>query len=108
MPSGGGYATARGMVAFYQMLGHGGRLGDVRQFSPRLISYVSRNHTGEMGDHQMDGIPMAWWTGSTRARRKRTYSRPWHHRRTRHVWSWRSRNVLLVGSIRPVAYRSRI
>ena len=58
MPSGGGYATARGMVAFYQMLGHGGRLGDVRQFSPRLISYVSRNHTAEMGDYQMDGIPM--------------------------------------------------
>src|SRR4051794_13943405 len=45
MPSGGGYATARGMAAFYQMLGHGGRLGDVRQFSPRLISYVARNHT---------------------------------------------------------------
>ena len=58
MPSGGGYATARGMAAFYQMLGHGGRLNDVRQFSPRLISYVSRNHTGEMGDAQMDGIPM--------------------------------------------------
>jgi CubicO group peptidase (beta-lactamase class C family) len=58
LPSGGGFATARGMVAFYQMLGHGGRLGDVRLFSPRLISYVSRNHTGEMGDHQMDGIPM--------------------------------------------------
>jgi CubicO group peptidase (beta-lactamase class C family) len=58
MPSGGGYATARGMAAFYQMLGHGGRLNDVRQFSPRLISYVSRSHTGEMGDYQMDGIPM--------------------------------------------------
>ncbi len=58
MPSGGGYATARGMAAFYQMLGHGGRLNDVRLFSPRLISYVSRNHTGEMGDLQMDGIPM--------------------------------------------------
>jgi CubicO group peptidase (beta-lactamase class C family) len=51
LPSGGGYATARGMAAFYQMLGHGGRLNDVRLFSPRLISYVSRNH-------QMDGIPM--------------------------------------------------
>lgn len=58
LPSGGGYATARGMAAFYQMLGHGGRLGDVRVFSPRLLAYVARNHTGEMGDHQMDGIPM--------------------------------------------------
>ncbi len=58
LPSGGGFATARGMVAFYQMLGHGGTLGGVRLFSPRLIAYVSRNHTGEMGDHQMDGIPM--------------------------------------------------
>ena len=58
LPSGGGYATARGMVAFYQMLGHGGTLGGCRLFSPRLIAYVSRSHTGEMGDHQMDGIPM--------------------------------------------------
>jgi CubicO group peptidase (beta-lactamase class C family) len=58
LPSGGGYATARGMAAFYQMLGHGGRLGDVRSFSPRLVGYVSSNHTGEMADYQMDGIPM--------------------------------------------------
>jgi CubicO group peptidase (beta-lactamase class C family) len=58
LPSGGGFATARGMVAFYQMLGHGGTLGGVRLFSPRLIAYVSRSHTGEMGDHQMNGIPM--------------------------------------------------
>ena len=47
MPSGGGFATARGMAAFYQMLGHGGRLGNTRLFSPRLIAYVARNHTGE-------------------------------------------------------------
>ncbi|MSP01400.1 MAG: class A beta-lactamase-related serine hydrolase [Acetobacteraceae bacterium] len=58
LPHSGGYATARGMAAFYQLLGHGGRLGDLRLFSPRLISYVSRNHTAEMGDIQMDGIPM--------------------------------------------------
>src|SRR5437868_13830136 len=36
MPSGGGYATARGMVAFYQMLLGRGRLGEVRLLSPRL------------------------------------------------------------------------
>jgi CubicO group peptidase (beta-lactamase class C family) len=58
LPSGGGFATARGMAAFYQMLGHGGRLGNVRLFSPRLISYVSRSHTGESPDHAMTGIPM--------------------------------------------------
>ena len=58
MPSGGGYATARGMAAFYQMLLGRGRLGNVRVFSPRLIAYVSRNHTGERGDEQMNGIPM--------------------------------------------------
>lgn len=58
LPSGGGYATARGMVAFYQMLMNGGRLGDVRLFSPRLIAYVARNHTGEMPDAAMTDIPM--------------------------------------------------
>jgi CubicO group peptidase (beta-lactamase class C family) len=58
LPNGGGYATARGMVAFFQMLGQGGRLNNVRLFSPRLIAYVSRNHTGESPDHAMTGIPM--------------------------------------------------
>src|SRR6201990_399986 len=58
LPNGGGFATARGMAAFYQMLGHGGRLNDVRLFSPRLIAYVARNHTGESPDLQMSGIPM--------------------------------------------------
>jgi CubicO group peptidase (beta-lactamase class C family) len=58
MPSGGGYATARGIAAFYQMLLGKGRLGKVRMFSPRMIEYVSKNHTGDRGDHAMDGIPM--------------------------------------------------
>jgi CubicO group peptidase (beta-lactamase class C family) len=58
LPSGGGYANARGMAAFYQMLLGQGRLGGVRLLSPRLVAYVTRNHTGEIGDHQMDGIPM--------------------------------------------------
>ena len=35
LPSGGGYATARGMAAFYQMLGHGGRLGQRARRSRR-------------------------------------------------------------------------
>jgi CubicO group peptidase (beta-lactamase class C family) len=58
LPSGGGFATARGMAAFYQMLLQGGRLGTARLLSPRLVSYVSRNHTGETPDVQMTGIPM--------------------------------------------------
>ncbi|HJU18112.1 MAG TPA: serine hydrolase domain-containing protein [Stellaceae bacterium] len=58
LPSGGGYATARGIAAFYQMLLGKGRLGDVRLLSPRLVAYVTRNHTGERGDDAMTGIPM--------------------------------------------------
>jgi len=58
LPSGGGFATARGMAAFYQMLLGNGRLGNVRLFSPRLVAYVSRNHTAERPDDAMTGIPM--------------------------------------------------
>jgi len=58
LPSGGGYATARGMAAFYQMLLGKGRLGGMRLLSPRLIAYVTKSHTGELGDAAMGGIPM--------------------------------------------------
>jgi len=58
LPHGGGFATARGMAAFYQMLVRQGRLGNARVLSPRLIAYVTRNHTGETPDAQMDGVPM--------------------------------------------------
>ena len=58
LPHSGGYATARGMAAFYQMLGAGGRLGGARVLSPRMLAYVARNQTGETPDAQMDGIPM--------------------------------------------------
>lgn len=58
LPHGGGFATARGLVAFYQMLGAAGRLGGVRLLSPRLLAYVARNHTGESPDLNMGGIPM--------------------------------------------------
>ena len=57
IPSSGGYATARGMVALYQMMANGGRLGDTRLFSRRLLEFVTRNHTGDMFDGAM-GIPM--------------------------------------------------
>jgi CubicO group peptidase (beta-lactamase class C family) len=56
-PSSGGYATARAMAAFYQMLLAGGRLNGVRLFAPRTIQYVTRNVTGDMVDGYM-GMPM--------------------------------------------------
>jgi CubicO group peptidase (beta-lactamase class C family) len=56
-PNGGGYATARAMAAFYQMLLNGGRLNDVRLLSPRMIAYVTRNVTGDRVDLNM-GMPM--------------------------------------------------
>ena len=57
IPSSGGYATARGMAALYQMMVNGGRLNGTRLLSPRLIEFVTRNHTGEMVDTAM-GMPM--------------------------------------------------
>jgi CubicO group peptidase (beta-lactamase class C family) len=56
-PSGGGYATARAMATFYQMLVQGGRLGGVRLLSPRMVAYVTRNFTGDRVDGNM-GMPM--------------------------------------------------
>ena len=58
LPSGGGFGTARAMQAFYQMMLHGGKLGAVRLFSPRLIEFVTRDWTGERPDEAMAGIPM--------------------------------------------------
>jgi CubicO group peptidase (beta-lactamase class C family) len=56
-PGGGGYATARAMAAFYQMLLNGGSLGGRRLLSPRTLAYVLRNHTGDRVDAYM-GMPM--------------------------------------------------
>jgi CubicO group peptidase (beta-lactamase class C family) len=56
-PGGGGYATARAMAAFYQMLGVGGTPNGVRLLSPRMVQYVTRNFTGDMVDAYM-GMPM--------------------------------------------------
>jgi CubicO group peptidase (beta-lactamase class C family) len=58
LPSGGGFGTARAMQAFYQMMLHGGKLGAVRLFSPRLIEFVTRDFTGDRPDEAMTGIPM--------------------------------------------------
>lgn len=57
VPGGGGYATAAGMQAFYQMLAAGGTLNGTRLFSPRLIQWVTQNHTGDRIDAQF-GFPM--------------------------------------------------
>ncbi len=57
IPSSGGFATARGMAALYQMMVNKGRLNGVRLVSPRLIEYCTRNHTGDMHDYGMN-MPM--------------------------------------------------
>ena len=56
-PGGGGYATARAMAAFYQMMVGLGTLNGVRVLSPRLVQYVTRNFTGSRVDDYM-GMPM--------------------------------------------------
>ena len=57
VPGGGGYATAAALQAFYQMLAAGGTLNGTRLFSPRLIQWVTRNHSGDRIDEAF-GIPM--------------------------------------------------
>jgi CubicO group peptidase (beta-lactamase class C family) len=57
IPGGGGYGTARGMAAFYQMLAAGGALNGARVLSPRTIEFVTRNLTGDRIDEYM-GLPM--------------------------------------------------
>ena len=57
VPSSGGFATARAMAAFYQMMVDSGELNGRRIFSRRLVEFVTRNHTGDMTDHGF-GMPM--------------------------------------------------
>jgi CubicO group peptidase (beta-lactamase class C family) len=57
VPGGGGYATARGMAALYQMMLGGGVLNGTRLLSPRTLAYAIRNHTGDRIDEYM-GMPM--------------------------------------------------
>ncbi len=57
VPGGGGFATARAMAAFYQVLAQGGSLNGRRLTSPRMVQYVTRNFTGDRFDHYM-GMPM--------------------------------------------------
>lgn len=57
VPGGGGYGTARGMAALYQMMLHGGVLNGIRVLSPRTLAYAIRNYTGDRIDEFM-GMPM--------------------------------------------------
>ncbi len=57
VPGGGGYGTARGMVALYQMMLQGGQLNDVQLVSPRTLAYAIQNYTGDRVDEFM-GMPM--------------------------------------------------
>ncbi len=57
IPGGGGFATARGMAAFYQMMVQSGRLNGTRLVSPRMVQYVTRNFTADRVDAYM-GMPM--------------------------------------------------
>ncbi len=56
-PGAGGYGTAAAIATFYQMIVGGGALNGVRLFSPRLIQYATRNHTGDRVD-EGTGMPM--------------------------------------------------
>ena len=56
-PGGGGYGTARGMVALYQMMLLGGRVNGVQLLSPRTLAYAIRNYTEDRPDEFM-GMPM--------------------------------------------------
>ena len=57
VPGGGGYGTATGLAAFYQMLLAGGTLDGNRVLGPRVIQFATRNHTGDRVDENM-GMPM--------------------------------------------------
>ena len=57
VPGGGGYGTAVGLAAFYQMLLAGGTLDGNRVLGPRVIQFATRNHTGDRVDENM-GMPM--------------------------------------------------
>ena len=57
VPGGGGYGTATGMAALYQMMLAGGVLNGKRALGPRVIEFATRNHTGDRVDENM-GMPM--------------------------------------------------
>ncbi|MBS1988984.1 MAG: beta-lactamase family protein [Cyanobacteria bacterium SZAS LIN-2] len=57
MPGAGCYATARDVALFYQMLIGLGQLRGKRILSPRMVQYMTTNHTGDRPD-EFFGAPM--------------------------------------------------
>ena len=57
VPGAGGYGTARGIAAFYQMLLAGGVLNGSRVLGPRVIRFATTNQTADRVDENM-GMPM--------------------------------------------------
>ena len=97
MPSGGGYATARGMAAFYQML-----LG--RRPARRCPAVVAaarqlcQPQPYRGARRRRDGRhPDASWARAACPRRQRPHPRARHDRRTADLWPWRRRHLVLVG-----------
>ena len=108
LPSGGGYATARGMAAFYQMLLGQGRLGDVR-----LLVAAARRLCDEQPyrrpRRRRDGRhPDASRSRPACARRERPHPRPRHDRRAGRPSAMAAPVRRIPGPTRPAACRSPI
>ena len=82
VPGAGGYATARAMTVFYQMMAQGGVWNGVRIVSPRMVDYVTRDFTGDLVN-DFTGYPMPR-ARSVFARSNRA-PRPWRHRAPAYV-----------------------
>jgi len=66
IPGAGGFATAAGMAAFYQMLLAGGTLNGVRVLSPRIIQYATGSRTGDRVDPVTGAVQNRGMTPSIR------------------------------------------
>ena len=95
VPGAGGYATARAMAVFYQMMAQGGVWNGVRIVSPRMIDYVTRDFTGDLVD-AYTGYPMHRGLGPF-SRGQTGHPGPRRHRPPAHVRTQRRRHVLLLG-----------
>jgi CubicO group peptidase (beta-lactamase class C family) len=95
-PGGGGYASARAMAAFYQMLAAGGTLNGKRLLSPRMVQYVTRSVTGDRVDG-VHGHADASGPRAACARDHREHPGPRHHRLAADLRSRRGGLVLLLG-----------
>jgi CubicO group peptidase (beta-lactamase class C family) len=88
-PAGGGYASARAMAAFYQMLAAGGTLEGRR---PVRHAQRHRRPGGRLHGHAHAPCP-----GAPRARDHREHPGPRDHRLAANLRPWRRGLVLLLG-----------